>query len=278
MWNLLWAVLSSAGVSLVMRLSVDRVKNQTTMLAAGYASCTALALLHTAARPMVLPAQGQASTLVLGILAGVLLLAGFLFLQYNVRVNGVVLSGVFAKLGVLVPTVVSVLFFRERPGLAQIAGFALAITAILLIHCEKTGAQAASKTALLLLLLTNGAADAMSKIFEQAGHPAWQEIYLLLSFFTAFCLCVLLAVLHKEKITRADAGFGLLVGIPNYYCARFLIQALTTVPAAVAYPTYSVATIVVITAAGMLLFREKISRRQKIAMGIIGGALVLLHL
>ena len=209
---------------------------------------------------------------------GILLLAGFLFLQWNVRVNGVVLSGVFAKLGVLVPTAVSVLLFHERPGAVQLLGFGLALWAILLVNGERDDGRAASKSALLLLLLTNGAADAMSKIYEEIGHPAWQEIYLLLSFLTAFVLCAALAWRQKQHITGPDVWYGLLVGVPNYYASRFLIRALAVVPAVVAYPTYSVATIVVITAAGVVFFQEKLSARQKAALGIIGAALVLLHL
>ena len=279
MTYLILAILSSAGVSLVMRLSVDRIKNNITMLAAGYLCCTLLAVVHTLiSGHFCFTGEGMPLTAALGGIAGILLLAGFVFLQMNVKINGVVLSGVFAKLGVLVPTILSVLIFKERPKLMQIIGFTLALTAIILINSEKDGKKAGSKLALILLLLSNGLADSMSKIYEEVGSVDLQEQYLLISFFAAFILCVILLLCKKQGVTLPDVGFGLLLGIPNYYSARFLIKALGTVPAVVAYPTYSVATIVVITVAGLLFFHEKLSKRQIIGMIIIAGALVLLNL
>ena len=70
----------------------------------------------------------------------------------------------------------------------------------------------------------------------------------------------------------------MLVGIPNYYSARFLLKAVGQVPAVVAYPTYSVATIVVISIVGMICFKEKLTKRQQAAIGLILIALVFLNI
>ena len=274
---LILAILSSAGVSLVMRLSVDRIHNNISMLAAGYLSCTLLALLHTGASLQSFCTDGLPMTVGLAGLAGFLLLAGFVLLQLNVKVNGVVLSGIFSKLGVMIPFLISVFFFGERPLPLQVLGFLLGIGAIVLMHTGQETQKAGSRAALLLLLLSNGLADAMSKIYEELGQANLQELYLLLSFLFAFLLSLLLVSYKKQKFTLADVGCGLLLGIPNYYSARFLIKALGTVPAVAAYPTYSVATILVITALGILLFKEKLSRRQALALLLILAALAFLN-
>ena len=72
--------------------------------------------------------------------------------------------------------------------------------------------------------------------------------------------------------------FGLILGIPNYFSARFLLLALGSVPAVITYPFYSVATILVVSVLGVFLFRERISRQKWGALGIILAALVLLNL
>jgi len=66
--------------------------------------------------------------------------------------------------------------------------------------------------------------------------------------------------------------------VPNYFSARFLLLSLSAVPAVIAYPTYSVGTIVLITLVGRLCFGEKLSRRQIVAMGVILAALALLNM
>ena len=48
--------------------------------------------------------------------------------------------------------------------------------------------------------------------------------------------------------------------------------------AVIVYPTYSVATLLVITLVGVVFFREKLGKRQYIALGIILAALALLNL
>jgi multidrug transporter EmrE-like cation transporter len=91
-------------------------------------------------------------------------------------------------------------------------------------------------------------------------------------------LCILTALLRGQKFTRPDILYGFLVGIPNYYSARFLLLSLSEVPAVVAYPTYSVGTIILTAAAGVLLFHEKMTHRQWIAVGIVLASMVLLNI
>ena len=160
----------------------------------------------------------------------------------------------------------------------QVAGIVLAIFAILLIQLEKGSSRVKNALGLVIMLIAGGSTDVLSKIYEQMGNPALNDQYLLYTFFVALALCALLAAAKRQKLTAADIAFGLLVGVPNYFSARFLLLSLSAVPAVVAYPTYSVGTIVLITLVGRTLFKERLSRRQLMAMGVILAALILLNL
>ena len=46
----------------------------------------------------------------------------------------------------------------------------------------------------------------------------------------------------------------------------------------IVYPVYSVATILTVTVTGVLVFREKLDRKQWLALGMILVALVLLNI
>ena len=182
------------------------------------------------------------------------------------------------KGGVLVPTLLSIMLVGEQPGAAQIIGMAGAVAAILLIQMEKGQARAKSSAGLIALLLGGGMTDSMSKFYEQWGSPALKNHYLLYTFAAALVLCAVLAAARGQRLTAADVGFGLLVGVPNYFSARFLLLSLSGVPAVVAYPTYSVGTIVMVALAGAALFSERLSRRQVASMGLILVSLALLNL
>ena len=219
-----------------------------------------------------------AGTVFLGIIHGILYLVSFVLLQVNVQKNGVVLSATFMKLGLLVPMVVSVLFFGEIPAALQVFGFVLAVGAILLINLEKDSSVVQSASGLLLLLLTGGAADAMSKVYEEVGSPALSAQFLFYTFVTAFVLCLGLSMRKKQKIGKNELVFGLCIGIPNFFSARFLLKALESISAVIVYPTYCVATILLVTLAGVLLFKERLGRRQWLALGMILVALLCLNL
>ena len=272
---LILAILSSMLVSVLMRLSETRVRNRVSMLACNYLMCT----LFAAAFGGAIPAPGEGAPLAegLGLVSGVLFLGSFLLLQWNISKKGVVPSATFMKLGVLVPTAVSLLVFREQPGALQIAGMVLAILAILLINLERGSRRAGSRVG-LVQLLGGGSADATAKIFEELGRAPLKDAFLLITFATALVLCVILRFRRKESLAWQDTLFGLLIGVLNYFSSRFLLLSFGEVPAVVAYPTYSVATIVLIALAGLALFREKLSRRQVAAMAVILVALAPLNL
>ncbi len=274
---LILAIISSALVSIFIRLSENYVKNNISMLCMNYLMCLILAVGYTGMDKVFENGEGFGAAVGLGAVNGILFLASFVLLQINVRRNGVVLSATFMKLGVLVPTLLSVLVFHEKPEVLQIIGFIIALLAIVLINFEKGQGEAGFKIGLILLLLGGGSGDAMAKVYDEVGDARFEEQFLCFTFASALVLCVLLAIKKQQKLTKTDVLFGLLVGIPNYFSARFLLKAVGEVPAVVAYPTYSVATIVVISLVGMLCFKEKITKRQQAAIGIILVALVLLN-
>jgi len=275
---LILAILSSALVSLVMRLSTDRVTGNVSMLAMNYLMCLVIAGVYTGADRLFPAEAGLTGALAMGATNGLLYLGSFLLLQFNVRKNGVVLSATFMKLGLLVPMVLSVGLFGEMPSAVQVIGFCMAVAAIILINMETEQTVMEFRLGLLLLLLGGGCADAMSKIYEELGTPALSSQFLLYTFAVAFLLCVGLMCYKKQRVGRMELLFGLLIGIPNYFSARFLLLALEQLPAVIVYPTYSVATILVVTLTGVLLFRERLGKRQYGALGMILLALILLNL
>ena len=88
MLNLLLAIVSSALVSITMRLSGSKIKNNIAMLAVNYIMCSFLSWVYTGFDSLI-PANGG-STLMMGTINGILYLAGFVLLQRNIQTNGVV--------------------------------------------------------------------------------------------------------------------------------------------------------------------------------------------
>jgi len=278
MINLLLAILSSAMVSVVMRISGNKVSANVSMLATNYLMCLTLAGAYMGFGNIFPNADGLGQTIGFGLLNGILYPLGFILLQLNVKRNGVVLSSTFMKLGLLVPMVISVCFFAEIPTLVQILGFCIAVAAILMINFDPAQTAMKFKMGLILLLLAGGSSDAMSKVFEELGNAAFSEQFLFYTFAVAFILCIGLIFYKKERPGKVEFFFGLLIGIPNYFSARFLLKSLDSIAAVIVYPVYSVATILLVTLIGTCFFKERLGRLQWIALAAILLALVLLNI
>ena len=227
--------------------------------------------------------NGDATPCWLGAITGLVYLASLAANGYSIHKNGAILSSVFTRLGVLVPIGLSVTLFGERPTLLQGLGVALAVVAAVVMNGlpGKTAAPAQSKVYLLPLVLTlllNGTADAMSKVFNQLGRRQDDGLFMFYIFLFAGLATLVLLLRERQTITRRDVFFGILAGVPNFLSSRLLLAALGELPAFLVYPSYSVGVILVISVASFFLFRERLNRRQLGAAGMILAALVLLNL
>ena len=141
-----------------------------------------------------------------------------------------------------------------------------------------TGSTAAGSILLLLaLLLVSGFADSMVNIYDNVGIPGLNDLFLVSIFFFALVCSVILYFVRKEKMGKWDIIFGLLIGVPNYYSSRFLLAALKDVPAVVAYPIYSVATLLIISIVGVICFKEHLTKRKIIGLAMVIAAVAMLQ-
>lgn len=277
MGYLLLAVFCSAMISITMRLSSGRVNGQFVMLAANYLVCAALGGIYSDFSLLSAAQSGLGLTVGFAVINGVILLAGLVLLQVSTRKNGVVLSSLFMKLGLLVPFAVSILFLRETPTGLQVAGFCVALGAMVLFNLKKDGVGRFSM-GLFLLLLINGAADTLVKLFEELGPAQLSDHFLCFSFAVAFLLSVGFILFKKERFQWTAVLFGVMIGVVNFFSFKFLLRALAQIPAVVAFPTYSVATMLVVTVSGIVFFKERLSGRQWLAFGGVIAALAMLNI
>ena len=246
-----------------------------------YITCTVLAFAAMEPRTLY---NGDFTPCWLGGITGLIYLASLSANGYSIHKNGAILSSVFTRLGVLVPIVVSVALFGERPTALQGLGVALAVAAAVVMnglpgrsHDPAAGTRI-YLVPLVLTLLLNGAADAMSKVFTQLGRRQDDGLFMFYIFLFAGLATLVLLVKERRPLTARDLLFGVLAGVPNFLSSRLLLAALTRLPAFLVYPSYSVGVILVISVASFLFFRERLNTRQLGAAGMILAALVLLNL
>ena len=276
---LVLAVLSSSLISVSMRAFEGRCRHTMGMFVVNYLICMVLACLFAGRIAFYSPQQGFHLALLLGCMAGVLFLVCFVLLQLNIQKNGVAMASTFMKLGVVLSTLIAIVIFHESPKMTQGIGIILAVLSILIIHSDGNEKKQGSwKWLLPVLLICGGNTDSMANMFDKIGDPAVKDYYLFYTFTAAFICAMIMMLVQHERIGMWEAVSGLLLGIPNYFSTRFLLLSLRHIPAVIVYPVVSAGTIVVVSLAGVFLFRESLSRRKTAAIGIICLALVLLNI
>lgn len=279
MFFLILTIITGSMVALVIRASQGRVAGRFSMMAANYLTALTAAMVWMGPANVIPRGDGAALALGMGAVNGFFYAGGIWLMQRNVEKNGVVLPSAFSRLGaLLVPLTLAVTWFGEVPRTVQAVGVVFAVGAILSINYDKNQVRVTSRALLLWLLLNDGCATAMSKIFKEIGVGSQTDRFVFCTFCSAFVISLCLLVKKGERPGLPELGFGILLGLPNFLATRFLLMALERVPAFIAYPIRGVGGILFVTLAGVLLFGERLKRRQWVSLGAICAALVLLNL
>lgn len=276
MLSLFLAIVCGALTSIVMRLSTSRAVSVYGMVAFNYLTCLSCAF---ALSPIGLgtTTEGFSTALMLGIVNGILYMTGMLLMQQNIRTSGVILTTIFAKLGILIPLFLAILCFHESPTWLQIVGIVLSLMGIVLIKANPNE-RVTFHFSLLILLLVTGSVAAVLKIYAEIGSPTHSNAFLLIAFSIAFLLAIVVALMKRERLGFNEVVWGLMLGLPNFFTSRFILDALESIPAVIVYPSRGVATILLVTLAGIALFKEYLNTRQWIALTLILIALTLLNI
>ncbi|SFC33614.1 Multidrug transporter EmrE [Alkalibacterium subtropicum] len=217
--------------------------------------------------------------ILIGAVAGVFFFLSFVYYQKSVRDNGVGISGTVAKLGILIPMIFSIIIWREFPTSVQWIGIILSLVSIVVINLSKKSVKTFDfKPTVLLLFIFGGMAEFSNKIYQKYALNDYKDFFLFTIFFVAFLISVSYTVNKKAKVKLSDILTGFAVGIPNLFSSYFLILSLDTLKTSVAFPIYSAGSIVLINIGGLLIYREKIARKNQLAIVMTIIALILINI
>lgn len=278
-WMLALSVALSAGRNVISKKTAvtsdsraDFFRAQTVL----FGAAAVLFLLFSLGKPHDCTAQ----LLLYGLIYGALLVVSQWMLVMALKSGETSVCTVIYSLGFILPTVSGALFWEERFTWLQGVGTVLAVGVILLNARKNEGGKTVSANFLpciVTAMLASGGLGIMQKVQQSSPAAADKELFLLIAFIIA-ALCSLFAWLTcKEKAEGAKkellypALTGLCFGGANL-CNTILAGKMDS---AVFFPVLNISTILASTLLGMLLFREKVTKRMA-AVLVLGIAVVLL--
>jgi drug/metabolite transporter (DMT)-like permease len=280
---LLLATIASAGNALTMKFTGSRSDNAWALLLFNYLAATALSAA-SAFRVGLALAQVAPRTWALGLVAGAFFVATFALLQHNVRMNGATVSSSLFRMGAVIPMILSIALFGEYPTFVGACGIAVAIAATTLLAIPPKGkvttdaVTPSARRFLIPMVLAGGLADTMPKVFETVGDPAHEEAYILMTFATAFAVCLAMLLKERERPAGVDVACGTMLGIFNFFSTDLMLRALIELPAYVVYTGFSMGVVLIVYAANVLVMHERLTRRDHVALALVILALALINL
>jgi len=209
-----------------------------------------------------------------GLLSGVFFLLTFWILQRSIVVNGMSLSAGVARISVIIPILIAVIWFREGLTALNVLGIALGLTAFALKTNPK---ELRNLFWIIALFLFAGLTDASLKIYKELGSGA-EPAFVFLIFCSAFALTLLVILLGKIPIDRKSLLLGCVLGIPNRFSTVFFLKGLDDVPAEIAYPVVAVGGLLLIIICDIAFWHKKATRFDLLLWFILLLSLVLLNL
>ncbi len=218
-------------------------------------------------------------SVVLGIVTGWIYFIAFIYYQISVRKNGIALSGMFSRLGILVPMILSIIAWKEIPTMIQSVGIVLCLISIVLVNFKfKEGERFRINGSLALLFCFFGVAIFCNKIFQKYAQLELKPLYLFCLFLSALLISLIASIKFVRVVKKGELLIGVAVGIPNLFASWFLIQALDQMKAAVVFPVFSAGAIILMTVVAVLFFKERINVKNGVAIILTALALVLINL
>jgi drug/metabolite transporter (DMT)-like permease len=283
----LFIVLSSATSVLIAHfLKVVEFKKLSTIkvLIVNYLAATIIAFSTSGATEILqLDFYEFSGTVTLAMVTGLFFIVNFFIYSKSVFHNGVGISVASMRISLIIPVLLSTLWYLELLTVQQWMGVLFVIFALFLLLPNKRKMLREPFSAawlLVLLFICTGIGDASLKVYEREFSALLEkEQFMGLVFFIAFMIGIIFLAFRKERsisFSWAEVGMGIAIGIPNFYTSIFLIEALERMNGGIVYSSVNLLTVLGGTLLGITRWQDKLTGIQWIGIIISIAAIVLL--
>jgi drug/metabolite transporter (DMT)-like permease len=220
----------------------------------------------------------------LAFVLGFVFISGFNLNALSVQRAGISVTSVVQRISLLISVLFAVFYFKEPLGITKGVGIFLGIVAVFLtVKFESDGPQKKSNWILPLgVFLLAGLIEILLTVAERLFHAGSDVTFTVTLFLWAGTLGLLIRLFRppadgSPRFILQDVIGGIILGIPNFFSIYLILVALGEgLEAATVFPVLNVTTIVLSAIAALVFFRERLSPKQWLGVGVATIAILLI--
>jgi drug/metabolite transporter (DMT)-like permease len=209
---------------------------------------------------------------------GVMFILVFYLMVITTQKGGMSVVSVASKMSVAIPVLFVIAYYDEPLGLLKIIGILMALVSVYLVSVRRRDGLSIDMKFFvfpLLVFLGSGLIESSIKFLENTYVPDSEISLFSANTFLFACLTGSLvfgykALSGKAKFSWKDILGGFLLGIPNYFSIYFFILALRIdgLDSSSIFIINNVSIVLLSTLLGIVCFKERISPKNWIGIGI----------
>ena len=214
----------------------------------------------------------------LGVLNGVLYCVGLYLLLECFRIVGTGIAAALANSASIVPVLVSHVIWTEDEPMTRERWIAVALLPLAAALMRPPQSEHVAMTmkgdiVLLLAFVCVGLSMTLHKVATVSTGPGGLAAYQAYLFLTAALTGAVVVAIQRKWSNSSDWTWGVIVGLVNALTTRLTVASITALSAVIFFTTGGPLVVVLTVISGVVLWRERISRRQ--AIGIIAAMAIV---
>ncbi len=198
------------------------------------------------------------------------------------------------SLGFIFPTMSGAIFWSEKLSIINIIGIITVIPAIILSgqkNDKKSEAKMGSYIIpLLIAMLASGGLGIVQKLQQKSAYPEQQGSFIFVSFLLASAISFICSIFGKKgaEVAHTDTAdkscklrsflFAVAIGICFAICNILNTALAGMLPSGILFPTLNIGTIFLSMIAGVIFFKDKLTKKDFVILLLGCIAIILIGL
>ena len=223
-------------------------------------------------------------TFLLALLYGLILLCAQWFYTIALTLGKTAICTTLYSFGFAIPTLSGIIFWNESVSIFGIFGILTVVPVLIIsgVGSKKTTNGAGSKKYLIPLviaLLCSGGLGIIQKIQQKSQYANQTSSFILIAFLFALTSSLIFFFFKKsgqKQISKRNFGFSAIVGVIFSVCNLLNTYLAGALNSAVFFPVLNIGIILTSVVLGLIIYRERLTKKDILILllGVIAIVLV----